>query len=195
MVYVSGVLGLRWSEVVGLRVRSVDFLRRTVTVSETLAEVNGHPLVADVKTKAARRTLGMPTELADMLAAHLVRRGRPGPDELVFVAPDGGPLRASNFRQRVWRPAVEQAGLQGLTFHGLRHSAVGLMIELGTHIEAIKQRMGHSSIRVTSDVYGSVLPSVDDAVSAGLSEVFRNSRGADVVQCLSRRDQSSGPSA
>jgi integrase len=105
----------------------------------------------------------------------------------VFVAPDGGPLRASNYRNRVWRPAVERAGLEGLTFHGLRHSAVGLMIELGAHIEAIKQRMGHSSIRVTSDVYGSLLPSVDESVTAGLGELLRRSRGTDVVHGLADR--------
>ena len=70
------------------------------------------------------------------------------------MSPNGGPLRAGNFRNRVWAPAVAAAGLDGLTFHGLRYTAVGLMIEAGAHIEAIKQRMGHSSIRVTSDVYG-----------------------------------------
>jgi integrase len=182
MTYVAGVLGLRWSEVAGLRVGRVDFLRRTVTVAETLAGVNGRPHVADVKTKAARRTLGMPPELAELLAAHLSRRARPAPQEYVFVAPNGGPMRPSNFRQRVWQPAAARAGLDGLTFHGLRHSAVGLMIELGAHVEAIKQRMGHSSIRVTSDVYGSVLPSVDEAVTAGLGDVMRRPRGTGVVQ-------------
>ena len=89
-----------------------------------------------------------------MLAAHLARRGRPGPNELVFVAADGGPLRAGNVRSRVWVPAVKAAGLEGLTFHGLRHPAVGLMIELGAHPRVIQQRMGHASIRTTFDVYG-----------------------------------------
>jgi integrase len=68
---------------------------------------------------------------------------------------------------------VKAAGLEGLTFHGLRHSAVGLMIELGAHPRVIQQRMGHSSIRTTFDVYGSVLPSVDEAVTAGLGDLLR----------------------
>ena len=46
MVYVGGVLGLRWSEVAGLRVGSLDFLRHSVSATETLAEVNGHPHMA-----------------------------------------------------------------------------------------------------------------------------------------------------
>jgi len=46
------------------------------------------------------------------------------------------------------------------------------MIEMGAHIEAIKQRLGHSSIRVTSDVYGSLLPTVDESITAGLETRF-----------------------
>ena len=108
-----------------------------------------------------------------MLSEHLKRRGLSAadPDALVFVAPRGGPLRAANFRRRVWAPAIQRAGLDGLTFHGLRHTSVGLMIEVGAHIEAIKQR-GHSSIRVTSDTYGALLPAVDASVTLGLDGLF-----------------------
>ena len=98
----------------------------------------------------------------------------------MFVAPEGGPLRVGNFRRRIWEPAVERAKLDGLTFHGLRHTAVGLMIEAGAHIEVIKQRMGHSSIRVTSDVYGSLLPSVDEGVTRNLDTLLAGSRGLSV---------------
>jgi integrase len=182
MIYLGGVLGLRWSEVAGLRVGRLDFLRRTLEIAETCAEVEGRVFVADVKTRASRRTLRMPAFLMDSLAQHLSARGRPGADELVFVAPEGGPLRRSTFRTRVFAPAVRRAGLERLTFHQLRHSAVGLMVEAGAHVEAIKQRLGHSSIRVTSDVYGHVLPAVEDALSDALEARFGGLRGAAVVQ-------------
>jgi integrase len=54
------------------------------------------------------------------------------------------------------------------------------------HLEVIMQRLGHSSIRVTSDVYGSVLPAVDEAVTEGLEARFGGSCGADVVQSETR---------
>lgn len=185
MVYVAGVVGLRWSEVAGLRVGRLDFLRRTLTVAETVAEVEGKIMFAPPKTLASCRTVGVPAPVMDMLAEHLARRGRPGPDELVFVAERGGPLRAPHFRRRVWAPAVKAAKLEGLTFHGLRHSAAGLMIELGAHPRVIQQRLGHSSIRTTMDVYGSVLPTVDDAVTAGLAELVTESRGLTADQAES----------
>lgn len=76
------------------------------------------------------------------------------------------------------RPSGARSGEHTqLTFHGLRHTAAGLMIEVGAHIEAIKQRMGHSSIRVTSDVYGSLLPAVDESVARGLDELLGGKRG------------------
>jgi integrase len=175
MVYVGGVLGLRWSEVAGLRVGRVDFLRRSLTVAETLTEVEGHPRFDEPKTRASHRTITVPLAVLDNLSQHLTRRGRPDPDELVFVAPDGGPLRASNFRQRVWSPALRRAGLDGLHFHDLRHSAAALMIEAGAHIETIKRRLGHSSIRVTSDVYGSLLRSVDEEVASDLDGLLGGS--------------------
>jgi integrase len=147
-----------------------------VTVAETVAEVEGRLIFADVKTRSARRTIGTPQVVLDVLAEHLANRGRPGPTALVFVAPGGGPMRAGNFRRRVWAPAVRTAKLDGLTFHGLRHSAVGFMIELGAYPRVMQQRMGHASYRTTMDVYGSVLPAVDDAVTNGLGELFNDSR-------------------
>jgi integrase len=172
MIYVAGVLGLRFSEVAGLRVGRIDFLRRTVSIVETVAEVEGELIFDDTKTKASRRSLRAPAEIMDILAEHLARRGRPGPDELVFVAPDGGPLRINHFRSRVFNPAKKRAGLDDVTFHGLRHSAVGFMIQLGAHARVIQQRMGHASIRTTFDIYGSVLPEVDMAVSDGLGDLL-----------------------
>jgi integrase len=76
VIFVAAVLGLRWSEVAGLRVGRVDFLRRTVTVIETIAEVEGRLMAAPPKSKASARTLSAPAELLDMLAKHLAETGR-----------------------------------------------------------------------------------------------------------------------
>jgi integrase len=198
MVYVAGVLGLRWSEVAGLRVGRVDLAERTLAVLETLAEVEGRVSFADVKSPASRRVISMPAFIASMLAKHLLRRGRPGPTELVFVGPDGGPLHAGNFRNRVWHPAVVTADLEGLTFHGLRHSAAGLLIAFGAPDHVLQERMGHSSSRVTRDVYGHVLPIVDDAVTTEIDRLFadpsrtdraRNRSGSSVSSPFTHSDQ------
>ncbi len=73
---------------------------------------------------------------------------------------------------------MEQARLEGLTFHGLRHTAVGFMIALGYQPAVIQKRMGHASIRTTMDVYGHLLPSVDEAVADGLERFFTSEKTA-----------------
>lgn len=162
VAWLGGVLGLRLSEITGLRAGRIDLARRTITIDRTTSEVEGKLREnEDTKTASSRRTLVMPARVADELAAHLERTGRTGPDDYVVQAPRGGPLRATQFRNRVWRPAVERAGLPGLTIHQLRHSAVGLLITEGAHATAIQQRLGHASIRTTIDVYGHLLPEVD----------------------------------
>jgi integrase len=174
MVYAAGVLGLRWSEVAGLRVGCLDLTRGTLEVAETIAEVNGYVLRADVKTASSRRTLPIPRFLAELLTEHLAARGLgdADTDALVFVAPDGGPLRAGNFRNRIWARATAASGLKGLTFHHLRHSAVGFLIDSGAHVAVIQKRMGHSSIRTTLDVYGHVLPDTDQTATDHLERLF-----------------------
>ena len=174
MVFLAGVLGLRFSEVTGLRVGRVDLLRGTLEVAETIAEVRGHVLRADVKTNASRRTLPLPSFLTEELSAHFRARGLTGadPDALIFVADDGGPVRAANFRHRVWKEATRDADLEGLTFHHLRHTSVGFLIDAGAHLAVMQRRIGHSSIRTTLDVYGHVLPDTDQTVTDHLEGLF-----------------------
>lgn len=70
LVLVAGVLGLRWSEAIGLRVVGVDFLRRTLTVAQTVEEVAGRVRVVDLtNTDASRRTMSVPGVLIDELGA------------------------------------------------------------------------------------------------------------------------------
>ncbi len=189
MIYV-GTLGLRFSEVAGLRVRNIDFLARQLTVSETVAEVNGRLQPANVKTGTSERTLAVPPFVIAMLSEHLARTNRKGPDDYVFQAPQGGPIRYTNFRPRIWKPAVEAAGLKDVTFHSLRHSAGGLLRQASVHTQLIQQRLGHSSSRTTTDTYGWVPDESDKEAAQALEALFDTSRGLSAA-C----DEESGGSA
>src|SRR5207249_1662822 len=67
------------------------------------------------------------------LAARAVERGRYAPDELVFGSMRGTPLQPSNFRRRVWAPALDLAALAdaGYRFHDLRHTCVSRLVAAG----------------------------------------------------------------
>ncbi len=63
----------------------------------------------------------------------------------MFPSPDGGPMRRSNFRRRVWVPATTEAVVPGLRFHELRHTAATLAAASGTSVKALMARIGHAS--------------------------------------------------
>lgn len=162
--------GLRAGEIAALRWDRVDLLRGTVDVVESYAEVHGALVLGPTKTYA-RRTVRLPRFLADLLGEH---QAVTGPDGLVFRDSRGGPMRHSNFYRRTFRPAVARSGLPAtLRFHDLRHTCVALLVAQGAHPMAIKERLGHSSITVTIDQYGHLLPAIDEALADGLDATHR----------------------
>ena len=132
-----------------------------------MGEVEGRIIVGPTKTRASRRTVSLPGLLVEALESHLAEYGT-GQDGFVFASPNGGPLSASGFRSRIFKPAVECSVVLPFTPHGLRHSHVALLIADGAHPKTIQVRMGHSSIRVTLDTYGRLFDGLDEAVAAAL---------------------------
>jgi integrase len=171
LVLVAAYGGLRWGELVGLRVKRVDLLHGRVTVAEQVAEVNGRLLPGPPKTEAGRRTVTLPAVAAIALAEHLASFAAPGPEGLVFPAPEGGYLRRSNFR-RWWVPAMRAAGVEGLRFHDLRHSAATLALAAGANTRELMERMGHTSPTVALR-YQHVMAGRDQAIAAALDELVQ----------------------
>ena len=155
--------GLRLGELTGLRWRRVDLEHRRVDVAETSVEVNGTVTFGPPKTSAGRRVIAVPRVV--VLSLEVGRPPGVDDDELVFTAPDGGPIRHGLFRRRFWYPAVSTAGLDGLRIHDLRHSAVALWIAAGASPTEIAQRAGHTSVVTVLDRYGHLLPQAMDTVT------------------------------
>jgi integrase len=145
LILLAAYSGLRWGELAGLRRADVDLLHRTVRVEHQLAEVNGHLSFSAPKTSAGVRTIMLPQLIVDEVADHLTRWSASGPDGLVFVMPEGTPLRRENFRKRVWLPACRAADLNGLRFHDLRHTGATLAAASGAPLRAVMHRLGHAS--------------------------------------------------
>src|SRR5215472_2805360 len=75
------------------------------------------------------------------------RFAQPGDNGLVFTSPAGRPLRHSQFRARVWVPALAKLGLTDLHFHDLRHADNDLAAASGATLRELMARMGHSTTR------------------------------------------------
>jgi integrase len=168
LVYTLAYGGLRWGEAAALRRERCDLLRSRLEVTESLSEAWGGLQFGSTKTHR-RRTVVIPGFLRDLLASHLVSEVADDPAALVFTSSEGGPLRNSNFRRRVWNDAVAEAGLvEGLRIHDLRHTCASLLIAEGAHPRAVMGHLGHSSITVTMDRYGHLFPSDMEALAKAL---------------------------
>ena len=112
--------GLRFGEIAALTTDRIDFDRRQVRVEETLSEVAGRLHIGPTKTKASR-SVALPAFVMNAIASHV--GAWPETPIMVFRSPEGSLVRRSNFRNRVWLPAVRAAGVEPLRIHDLRHTA------------------------------------------------------------------------
>ena len=79
-------------------------------------------------------------------------------DDLVFPSPEGSVLDPDNLIKQYFLPCIEHAGLRRFRLHDLRHTFGSLLIQDGASLAYVRDQMGHSSIQVTVDTYGHLIP-------------------------------------
>ena len=174
--------GLRWGELIALRPRHIDFLRRTVTVEETIVEVSkrlsptGERMTVKPYPKDDEpRTLAVSQELLDVLASRMLSLGLDR-DDLIFPSTEasgGRPLSRNTFRTRVWLPALEKAELGfHVRMHDLRHAHASWLLAGGADLKSVMDRLGHSQIQTTQRYLHS-LPGADEKALAAFTRIRR----------------------
>lgn len=162
--------GLRAGEIAGLRVNRVDVLRARVTVAETVIALKG-ALVADTpKSKKSNRVVPIPPTLARLLADHIAARGL-GPDDYLFGC-ESQPFNHAKWYLRNFVPATVEADLAPLRFHDLRHTYASLMHAQGRSMLEVSRWMGHSTYRITADIYSHVWDDEDGTLGDALDAAF-----------------------
>jgi integrase len=175
MVWTAALLGLRWGEVAALRLKNLDLLNATISITESVTrDKHGRTTVGAPKSEAGVRSFSMPRALCDILAAHLARMGLTAVDSdaLVFPSPGGGAWSYSNYRRRVWLPAVASVGLQGIGFHDLRRSNATALVISGVDPKTTQTRLGHSDPRLTLALYAQATTAADRGAAETLGEQF-----------------------
>lgn len=83
--------------------------------------------------------------------------------DLVFTNTQGGPVNNKNFTRRTLRAALRRAGLREVErpCHALRHSYVSMLVNQGANIKFIQKQVGHSSARITWDIYSHLYPEAE----------------------------------
>jgi integrase len=180
---VTLVTGIRQAEALGLRWSDIDLEQATLNLHKQLQRINGRYELNDPKTVGSRRALPLLQLAVDALREHRDRQAfearTAGADwqndlDLVFTTAQGAPLNArvvvSQFK-RLLRRANLPADVR---FHDLRHSCASLLAYLNVHPSVIMAILGHSTSRLTMDVYthvdASLLRDAADKMQALLTE-------------------------
>jgi integrase len=87
---------------------------------------------------------------------------------LVFCREDGSFLRPDEFTKRFQR-LLKKAGLPKVRLHDLRHTHASLLLARGVHPKVVQERLGHSSITMTLDLYSHLTPGLQEAAAATLN--------------------------
>jgi len=172
-MWCGAILGMRWSEIAGLTVDRLDVEARTVTVDRQLTRDGNF---APPKSDAGSRVLGIPTWMTEDFT-QLIHDFDREPEGLLFCTDIGTPFSYPNWRQRNWLPACKAVGLEGLRFHDLRSMAATALVTSGADVKTTQNRLGHSSSRMTLDIYARATSEADRIAADAVGLYLRPSRG------------------
>ncbi len=170
--------GMRWGELNALRPRHIDFLRRTLSVEETIVETSkknsptGERFIVKPYPKSnVPRTFGVRPDWLDAISDHIQSRGI-GRDDLLFATKVGTSISRNSFRTHVWLPAVRASGVDfNVRVHDLRHAHASWLLAGGSDLKSVMDRMGHAQIQTTQKYLHS-LPEADQKNLDALSHIM-----------------------
>jgi integrase len=177
--------GMRRGEIAALRWRNVDLTSAQLAVAESAEQTKAGVRYKEPKSGRGR-TVALPASLVAELRAHRVAQaqelllvGRRLDDgDFVIAQPNGSPLRPHSIGQEWVRFLQAHRHLPRIRFHDLRHAHATHLLASGVHAKVASERLGHSKVGITLDLYSHVLPNmqadaaaiVDGALTAALNK-------------------------
>lgn len=171
--------GLRRSELLGLRWSDVDFKAGTISVNQTVLNIEDKTtVVASTKNKSSKRTISMDPATMAELKQHKVNVSKRRlqtlhweDHNLVFPGKRGGARNPQKVSKHCRRFA-KAIGVEGFSMHGTRHTHATLLIEAGVNFKVIQMRLGHSSYQMTMDIYSHLTPVMEADIKEKLVAIF-----------------------
>lgn len=177
--------GLRRGEILGLQWEDIEFSTNTINVRHSLqyTKDRGRHL-GDPKTKSSIRSLIAPGYVMDELKKYKLIKNTErmevqelwegGKKKFSLSSLNGNPY-FPNAISNWWRKFLHRTGFKIIRFHELRHTSATLLINQGLHPKIISERLGHSDIETTMNVYDHYLREADQEASNKLDKLFQSS--------------------
>ncbi|MFC1861010.1 site-specific integrase [Chloroflexota bacterium] len=179
LFYLAIFSGMRRSELLALRWSDVDLLLCQLSVNRTLHQLhNREIIIREPKTAKGRRFIALSPSTVGVLREHRTQQEKLrqslgmtlSDNYLVFCQHDGKPLLPDSV-SRAWHRLAHHTGLKGIRLHDARHTHASLMLKQGIHPKIVQERLGHSSIQITLDVYSHVAPGLQQAAANRFDEI------------------------
>lgn len=171
--------GLRRSELTGLRWEQLDLETKTLRVTETLQRISGRGLmVGQPKTKTSRRAIALGETAINLLQEIRWKQIRletemgalyQNESGYVFTDALGAPIDADRLTKGFTK-VVKSLGLPPATFHSLKHLHASLLLAEGVNPKAISERLGHSNVALTLNIYSHLLPGLQESAAEALDK-------------------------
>ena len=171
--------GMRRGEALGLKWEDLNPATGVVRIKRNLKREGGRIVTADTKTLRSRRAVNLPIPVLEALQRNRVLQDAERADlgdawiesGFIFTTSIGTPIDPRNL-YREFTQICERAGLGHWHPHELRHSAASLMLASGVKLQVVSEVLGHSSIRMTADIYGHILDPDRQQAASAMSEVL-----------------------
>ena len=166
--------GIRRSELCGLRWSDVDIDEYCLTIDRARVAVRGGSVEGEPKSETSSRLISLSTNVAYVLYYHLRDQqrmfkalGMPWTEEChMFCNDRGRPYNPSSITHAFKRVA-RKAGFPDVRLHDARHAHATILMDADVHLTVVQERLGHSTITITSDTYSHVMREMDvDAAEA-----------------------------
>jgi integrase len=167
--------GARSGELRALTWKNVDFNNGTIRIEATLNPNGKGELVAlPPKTASSNRTIKLTAANLQLLREHEKQQmaSERGLSTWVFPNLDGGPLRRDAMLSKDWANVVLAARIPGLSLHGLRHTHATMLAEAAVPVQIIMARLGHSSSKMTMEVYAHATTQMQDQAVQALGALY-----------------------
>lgn len=186
---VALITGARPGELLGLRWRCINWETNTIHIERAMASTRGKRRVLEMgatKTFGSKRPIIVPPQLMDELRFHRERvkemrryAGRDwkedpsvGAVDLVFPGPTGTFIPPETVRAR-FKAGLKRAELpRDFRLYDCRHTMATLLLVKGENIKVVSERLGHTNVKITLEVYVHVLPSMQLRAAERLGEIF-----------------------
>ncbi len=154
------VCGLRRGELLALRWCDIDLKNKTLTVKNNFVSTTKGTFTRETKTEAGQRIIRIPESIITMLEKHRIRvsenKSKLGEayidKDLICCQANGEPYEPKYFSKK-FSKFLRIHKLKKLRLHDLRHTNATLMLRYGIPAKIVSQRLGHSSVNVTLDIY------------------------------------------